>query len=179
MKWADAFLTWYDTSPFGMKERDADNNHGTHYDVQVMRLALMLGREDYARQVAETAKQKRIAAQIEPDGRQPQELARTKSFSYSRMNLDGLMTLANLAERVDVDLWHYETDDGRSIRQALDFIVPYLNDPEKKWPYQQLKGLDRASDSAPLLRQAAEKYHEPAYEVVITSLNSKNRKNEP
>jgi len=60
MKWADDYLTWYLTSPFGRQERDASNNHGTHYDVQVMRMALMLDRKDLAREVAETAKQKRI-----------------------------------------------------------------------------------------------------------------------
>jgi hypothetical protein len=169
MKWADEFLNWYISSPFGVKERDAGNNHGTQYDVQVMRTALMLDRRDLARQVAETAKQKRIAAQIEPDGRQPQELARATSFSYSKMNLGGMMSLANLAERVGVDLWHYETQDGRSIRKALDFVVPYLKDPAKKWPGSQIKGFDRAG-YASMLRQAAAKFNEPAYDAMAASL---------
>jgi signal transduction histidine kinase len=173
MKWADEFLTWYITSPFGVQERDASNNHGTHYDVQVMRMALMLERLDLARKVAETAKQKRIAAQIETDGRQPQELTRATSFSYSKMNLEGMMSLANLADRVSVDLWHYETKDGRSIRKALDFIVPYLKDPAKKWPGSQIKGFDRAG-YASMLRQAAVKFNEPAYDALAAAL-SKNK----
>jgi hypothetical protein len=166
MKWAASFLSWYVESPFGQRERDAENNHGTHYDIQVMRLAFLLGRTELARQVAETAKQKRIAAQIEPDGRQPHELERATSFSYTRMNLAGLMSLANLAERVDVDLWHYESADGRSIRKALDFVVPYLKDPAKKWPGKQIKGFDRGG-YASMLRQAAEKFNEPGYEAVV------------
>ncbi|MEO7698762.1 MAG: alginate lyase family protein [Opitutus sp.] len=169
MTWAADFLTWYRTSPFGVKEGNGRNNHGTHYDVQVMRLALMLGRKDLARQVAETAKTKRIAAQIEPDGRQPLELERTASFSYSKMNLGGLMHLASLADRVGVDLWHYETADGRGIRRALDFMVPYLKDPAKEWPYPQIKHFDRRG-FALLLRQAAEAYHAPTYEAIIASL---------
>lgn len=174
MKWADQFLTWYLTSPFGVKEGNGGNNHGTHYDVQVMRLALMLERPDLARQVAEAAKMKRIAAQIEPDGRQPQELARTASFSYSQMNLRGLTTLANLADRVGVDLWHFETADGRSIRKALDFMVPYLKDPAKPWPYEQIKHLDRGGFSS-MLRQAAQVYHEPAYEAIAAHLPDKSK----
>jgi len=170
-KWADEFLTWYLTSPFGKLERDAANNHGTHYDVQVMRMALMLDRKDVARQVAETAKQKRIAAQIEPDGRQPHELSRATSFGYCKMNLDGLMTLANLADRVGVDLWHYQTEDGRSIRKALDFVVPYLRDPAKQWPGKQIKGFDRGGYT-PLLRQAAAKFNDSSYEAVITSMSA-------
>jgi hypothetical protein len=172
MKWADEFLTWYIKSPFGVQERDATNNHGTYYDGQVMRMALMLDRTDLARQVAETAKKKRIAAQIEPDGRQLQELARTKSFSYTKMNLDGLMSLANLADRVGVDLWHYETKDGRSIRKALDYVVPYLKDPAKKWPGKQISGFDR-TDYAPMLRQAAAKFNEPSYDALAVWLTKR------
>jgi len=170
-QWGAAFLDWLITSPFGVKERDASNNHGTHYDVQVMRLALMLGRNDLARQIAETAKEKRIAAQIEPDGRQPRELERTASFSYSRMNLSGLMNLAQLADRVGVDLWHYETPDGRSIRKALDFLLPYVEDSAKKWPYEQIKGFDRRG-FASLLRQAAVAYDEPGYEQIASQLSA-------
>ena len=170
MKWTGEFLDWYLTSPFGVKESNAANNHGTHYDVQVMNMALVLGRTDLAKQVAETAKLKRIAAQIEPDGRQPHELARATSFGYCAMNLRGLTNLATLAEKVGVDLWHYQSTDGRSIRQAIDFMVPYLEDPAKKWPYEQIKEIDRAS-FAPLLRQVSAVYKEPAYAVLAATLS--------
>ena len=74
-----------------------------------------------ARQVLEDARDKRLDAQIEPDGRQPLELARTRSFSYSVMNIDGLTQLATVGDRVGIDLWSYTRKGakGPAIREAL------------------------------------------------------------
>lgn len=138
-KWFTEFLRWMRESENGRDESAAKNNHGTYYDMQVSSFALFLGDWEFATNVLRTAKAKRIAAQIEPDGRQPLELARTKAWSYSTANLSGLMSLAKLGECVGEDLWNYETPDGRSIHKALDFLAPFAL-REKKWTYQQLGG---------------------------------------
>lgn len=154
--WFAKFLQWMLESKHGRDEAAAKNNHGTFFDVQVVSFALFLNRVELARSVLESAKTKRIATQIEPDGRQPLELARTKAWSYSVGNLDGLMTLARLGENVDVDLWNYQTRDGRSIRKALEFLVPFaLGD--KKWPYQEL-GEWRPEALSPLIQRAETHY---------------------
>jgi hypothetical protein len=163
--WFAQFLKWMLESKNGRDEAAAKNNHGTYYDVQVASFALFVGRRDLARQVLETAKQKRIALQIEPDGRQPLELARTKAWSYSVGNLDGLMLLAQLGENVEVDLWNYQTGDGRSIRKALSFLTPFAFG-EKKWTYQQL-GEWPPQMLFSLLRRAAYKYRDP--QIAATS----------
>ena len=147
------------TSRHGKDEAAAKNNHGTYYDVQVVSFALFLGKKKRAVEVLNAARQKRIAAQIEPDGRQPQELARTKSWGYSVMNLRGLMNLARLGEHVEVDLWHFETPDGRSLRKALDYLVPFTFEGAK-WPHQQIGGWS-PDGLFPLLRIAAVKMPGP------------------
>jgi hypothetical protein len=172
--WMTAYLDWLLHSPLGQQEAAEKQNHGSLYDVQVMRLALLTGRTDLAKQTAETAKTKRIAVQIEPDGSQPLELRRTKALSYSRLNLRALSTLATMAERVGVDLWNFQTADGRSIRKALDFMVPYVKTPPEPWPYQQIVKMDR-SELAPIYRQAAVAYRDAAYERMLAQLPGVDR----
>jgi Alginate lyase/NPCBM/NEW2 domain/Melibiase len=150
--WFAQFLQWMLESKNGRDESAAKNNHGTFYDVQVVSFALFLNRRELARSVLGEARSKRIAVQIEPDGRQPLELARTKAWSYSVGNLDGLMLLARLGESVGIDLWTYQTRDGRSIRKALDFLKPFAAG-EAKWPYQQL-GEWPPQMLTPLIRRA-------------------------
>jgi hypothetical protein len=156
--WFGKFLKWMLESKNGRDEAAAKNNHGTYYDLQVASFALFLGEKEFAKDVLQTARTKRIAVQIEPDGRQPLELARTKAWSYSVGNLDGLMLLARLGENVDVDLWNYQSVDGRSIRRALDYLVPVALG-EQKWTYQQL-GEWPPQMLFPLIRRAAAKYED-------------------
>ena len=74
--WMGDYYRWLIESESGRVARNALNNHGTWYDVQVSAIALYLGKADDAMRVVEQAEDKRIAVQIEPDGSQPKELAR-------------------------------------------------------------------------------------------------------
>ena len=161
--WFSQFLQWMQESRNGREENAAKNNHGTFYDVQAISFALFVRRNDLAKQIADVAKEKRIAQQIEPDGRQPLELARTKAWSYSNMNLDGLMLLARLAESTGVALWSYETKDGRSIRRALEYLYPYAME-DRKWTYQQIGGFE-AKIFFPLMRRAAAHYQDQKFKA--------------
>ena len=166
--WFGKFLQWMQESKNGREEAAAKNNHGTYYDVQVVSYALFLGKKDLAVRVLQEARQKRIATQIEPDGRQPLELARTKAWSYSNGNLDGLMLLATLGERVGVDLWNYQTSDGRSIRKALDFLTPVALG-ERKWQYQELGGV-KPESLFPLMRRATNAYRDKQYQALMAKV---------
>src|SRR5262249_54283942 len=86
-RWFADYLKWLRASRGGKEEAAAANNHGSWYDVQVATFALFVGEKESARKLLEESKTKRIACQVEPDGRQPLELKRTKSFDYSLVNL--------------------------------------------------------------------------------------------
>jgi len=151
--WMSAYLQWLRTSDIGKAEAAARNNHGTWYDAQIAALALLTGDSALARSTLEASKTRRIGAQVTADGRQPFELVRTRSLSYSAMNLEGLCRLAELARTVGVDLWSYEAPgSGGSIRKALAYLVPYA-DTALKWPGQQIAPAE--SDWAVLLLERA------------------------
>ena len=170
-QWYTEYLKWMQESKNGHEESAAMNNHGTYYDMQVVSYAMFLGKMDVAKSVLEQVGEKRIAKQVEPDGREPLELARTKAWSYSTGNLSGLMSLARLGEHVDIDLWHYQTSDGRNIQQAVDFLLPFATG-EKPWSFQQLGGWSPGG-FAGIVRQAAAKYPDEKYTVALAKLTAK------
>jgi hypothetical protein len=170
--WLTQYLHWMRTSEKGQAENAAKNNHGTWYDLQVADIALFLGDRTLAVDTLERVKTRRIAVQIEPDGRQPLELARTNAWGYSNGNLDGLCKLATLGEEAGVDLWNFKTADGRSIRAAIDFLAPYAAG-EKKWDYQQIGGFS-AGAMLPTLLRAAHAYHDPKYAALASRLGGGN-----
>jgi hypothetical protein len=154
--WFTDWLQWLTTSKIGRGELAAKNNHGTWCAVQAASIALFLGKTEMARDIVSQSRDKRIATQIEPDGRQPLELVRTTSFGYSLFNLRALMELSDIGRSVGVDLWHYETKDGRSLLKATEFMAKYA-DPNLKWPYQQIHPANR-NDLEELLRRAAAEF---------------------
>lgn len=166
LAWAAAYFEWLTTSKNGQDEHAAKNNHGTWYDVQAVKWALVLGRKDQAKEICAEAAKRRIEVQIQPDGKQPLELARTASFSYSCFNLRALSALAGLGEHAGVDLWKHRSADGRSLVAALDFLVPYLGAHPKPWTMQQIHE-SNDDDVLPVLRAAALAAGDARYESLL------------
>lgn len=159
--WFEKYFTWVTCGALGKAEAQAPNNHGSWYDVQVASIALFLGKTETAQSIIEDAKLKRIGNHIENDGRQPNELARTRSLSYSAFNLEALFSLAELGNQVNVDLWNYTSPGGASLKKAFDFLLPYFF-REKEWPYDQIRTFDYERINV-LLLQAANNFSGEEY----------------
>ncbi|HEY6308550.1 MAG TPA: alginate lyase family protein [Candidatus Angelobacter sp.] len=172
-RWFAGYLAWLQQSSIGQDEAKAANNHGTFYDVQVADFALFNGKPDVARDVVQQAKEKRLARQIMPDGSQPLEAERTRGLSYSLFNLEGLMELAELGEHTGVDLWNFQTSDGRSICRALEYLLPFARG-EKKWEHQQITEF-KPQEIVPRLLMAASKFSNPEYERAAQKLGMAER----
>jgi len=156
-KWFKKYNKWLVTSQKGWDERMWHNNHGSSYDSQVASFSLFAGEDSIATMILDSVIVKRINRQIEPDGSQPWELERTKSMSYSIKNLNHLMENAILAEHYGIDLWNYESEDGRSIKQAVRFLIPYMLG-EKEWIYTQYGGIESKMENFKELIWVANQY---------------------
>jgi beta-glucosidase len=158
--WMRAYLKWLLESPLGRDEARRGNNQETWADVQVVGLAFYTGQTDVARKILEDSRED-IAQEFEPDGRQPREIARTRAWDYSIFDLTAFLHLAALGDRVGVDLWNYSTADGRSLRQGLDYLVPFATG-EKRFPHRQITEFN-ASALHPVLRRGAAGWKEARY----------------
>nr|WP_297919376.1 alginate lyase family protein [uncultured Allomuricauda sp.] len=142
--WLKDYLSWLQTSEFGVFEKSRSNNHGSLYDVQLVSLLLFLEKTDEAKIVLKSVFEQRIALQIEPDGSQPHELKRTKGLTYSILNLSALTKLAFYGKRLGVELWERTSKEG-DLQKAYDFLYPYLDDTSI-WPYEQLGDMKKARE---------------------------------
>jgi hypothetical protein len=179
--WFSNYLDWLLHSEGVEEENRKINNHGTYYDVQVASISLFLNKTDITKKVLTAATQelspvtladipKLIAVKIQPDGRQPFELQRTKALDYSMFNLLGLFKLAGIGEHVGIDLWNYKTQQGAGLKKALDYVLPFAL-KEKTWLYQQIKPM-RNEYLVDLLCQATIHYpNDTSYLQAYKSLN--------
>lgn len=139
-KWFTEFLHWMQTSPIGMDELDAPNNHGAWYDAQRLAISLFVNDIDNARKIVASA-QDRLDKQMDANGSFPKEMERTISLHYSVFVMEAFFNIALMAEDLGIDLWNYTSPSGKSLRKGFETLKPYLLN-EKKWEGEQIKPFD-------------------------------------
>ena len=135
--WMTQYFFWLISSPLAVKEEGSPTNHGTWYDVQFVSIALLLRHNDLARRQIVEKTIPRLSVQLLQDGRQPFELSRTLSLSYSMFNLTAWVWLSSYARKLGIELWTCPSDDNATLKKAFDFIFPYLRG-DKEWIYTQI-----------------------------------------
>lgn len=174
--WFAAYGDWLENSDLGKQEKKAQNNHGVWYDVQTGFIALHTGNTDLASSITKEAVTTRVEKQITSNGELPQELARTKSWSYSEFCLDAFFHLGILSTWTPTNLW---TAVNSRIRTALDWQFPYI-ELKKQWTYPQIEPfIDNCTVSEVtqcigsyfnILRIAANVFNDATYEDQICKL---------
>lgn len=169
--WFNLYVKWLMESENGIDEEDRLNNHGTWYDVILASLAMYTDQDEIAKKVITAFAEHRIKPQIKPDGSQPLELSRTRSYHYSTMNLKGMFYIAMLGEKLGVRVLSNETEHGQLVKQALNYLIPHMSGKED-WPYEQIKGWE-ADDSealAMMIKLSAKYFDEPEYLTLLDSI---------
>lgn len=131
-KWFDNYSVWLTSHPYGMDERDNNNNHSTWWGAQVAAFAKVAGRDDLLKK-SQIQFKEQLGIQMAEDGSFPNELDRTKPFHYMNYNLRAWTSFALLASTPDENLWEYESKNG-TLQKAIDFMVPFYNNPNT-WKY--------------------------------------------
>jgi hypothetical protein len=132
-KWFADYLNWMTTSPNGIDERDAKNNHGTCWVMQAAEFAKFTGNAQLVAQCANRFKTSLVPIQIAANGSFPAELARTKPYGYSLFNLDAMAAVCQILSEPGEDLWAFELPDGRGMQDAMAYMFPFIGD-KKSWP---------------------------------------------
>ena len=168
-RWFADYLEWLTTDKYGIDERDTTNNHATCWVMQVAAFAHYTGNQALMRD-ARTRFKTVLMQQMAPDGSFPRELGRTKPYGYSLFNLEAMATIAQILSTPEDDLWTFELPDGRGMRKAMAYMVPYIRD-KKAWPkppdvmYHENWPMRQAS-----LLFAGVAFKEPAYLELWSSL---------
>ena len=159
--WFDQFATWMTTHPYGIDERDHGNNHSTWWAAQIAAYGRVTGRSDLLK-IAQEQFKKILPLQMDVEGKFPKELDRTRPYHYTIYNLDAWTKLALLASTQEENLWTYQSAHG-SLRAAIDFFVPYMEDISNwSWP-ADIKGFDEHPKRSDFLIFAAKGYQEDVY----------------
>lgn len=136
--WFGKLLNWILTSQQGKDEASAANNHSIAFDAQAIAFALYVGNLNVARDIINALPEQRMFKQIEPDGRMPQELRRTRAFHYSQYNLTHIIDIMTMAQKLGIYLDNATSADGRNFYKAMDYMAGYTGKPLSEWPYKEI-----------------------------------------
>jgi hypothetical protein len=123
--WFKKYLSWVNNHPYGIEEREAKNNHGTCWVMQVSAFAHLVKDTALLHFCKERFLNIILPNQMDDRGAFPLELKRTKPYGYSIFNLDAVMTIA-----------HIQNINDPKLKKAIDFLYPFVKN-KNSWPFQK------------------------------------------
>jgi len=161
--WFSRYLTWLTTHQYGTDERDAKNNHGTCWVMQVAAFAHLTGNAAILDECRKRYKEVLLPNQMAADGSFPLEIKRTKPYGYSLFNLDAFATICQILSTPNDSLWTFALADGRGIRKGMAFLFPFMQN-KSTWPFpKDVMYFDEWPVRHPSLLFAGLAFHEGTY----------------
>lgn len=131
--WFTDYLQWLTHSKNGIDEREAKNNHGSCWLLQVAAFAHLTGDQQLLAYSRDRFKTVLLPTQLASDGSLPLELKRTKPYGYALFDLEALAALCEILSTPADNLWTYATPDGRGMAKAMAWMFPYVRN-KASWP---------------------------------------------
>ena len=132
--WFTQYLKWVTTHPYGIDEREAKNNHGTCWVLQVAVFSKLVEDTSLLKYCSKRYKEVLLPGQMVENGSFPLELKRTKPYGYSLFNLDAMTTLASVLSTPKENLFDFVGTGNVSIKKGIEFMFPFIVN-KASWPY--------------------------------------------
>ena len=158
-KWFENYLQWVTTHPYGVEEKEAKNNHGTCWVMQVAVFAKLVNNQQLLDECKTRFTTILLPGQLDKGGAFPLELKRTKPYGYSLFNLDAMTTICFVLSTKKNNLWDITYSDNRSLKEAIEFMVPFVAKKET-WKYpKDVMYWDEWPVAQPFLLFSSNGYH--------------------
>ncbi len=158
-KWFENYLQWVTTHPYGIEEKEAKNNHGTCWVMQVAVFAKLVNNQQLLDECKTRFTTILLPGQLDKEGAFPLELKRTKPYGYSLFNLDAMTTICFVLSTKKNNLWDITYSDNRSLKEAIEFMVPFVAKKET-WKYpKDVMYWDEWPVAQPFLLFSSNGYH--------------------
>ncbi|TPX58509.1 mannuronate-specific alginate lyase [Powellomyces hirtus] len=170
--WAASYLTWLQTSTHGQHETNLTDYRGVYHDLQQISLLLFLARPDEAAHVVAAHTVPRMTTQIGPDGKIIAELVKPNAWESAVTYIQGLFVIGHMTRNAPIylDLFGVATTDGRSIRKAIEFLLPYALTSGSGWPLAPNKTFEVGNNFIELLKEAYVVYGDQRYLAAVAAL---------
>lgn len=169
--WFASYLDWLCNSERGQQERDTKNNHAMCWALQAAEFAHLSNNNSVRSDVYRRYREILLPSQMAPDGSFPQELARTKPYSYSIFNFDIMAGLCQSLKGLAPDPLLFQLNDERGLSKATRFIYPYMKDKTAwKWA-KDVEHFDDLPVRSPGLLFAGIALHKQEYVNLWRTLN--------
>lgn len=170
--WFRSYVEWMTTHKYGIEERDNGNNHSAAWALQVAAFSRFTGDTAKLAEMRTMFREKLVPGQMAVDGSFPKELARTKPYGYSLFQLDVMAMLAEAISTPRENMWTWTTSDGRGMRKAMAYMVPFIKD-KRSWPLKpDVMYFDAWPVRHPALLFGGRALQEPAYVALWKTLDS-------
>jgi hypothetical protein len=135
--WFHEYFRFLSDPQWGRIESLRENNHATAYWLQFVAVALFIRARSPLLDARKWLADRCLPHQMSQEGSFPSELSRTKPYGYSLFQVNCLALLyQTLNLGGDESVWEVALPDGRGLQSAVNWIWPFMKEPEK-WPFPQ------------------------------------------